>query len=374
MPARPTVVVDHGGDPPDDHREPASGSRPMTDTAGAATTLQRPAATVSPSAERARRRATVAVFAERIGRAVLVVLIVTMAVVLLLALTPGSAAEAILGENATPERVAALNAQLGFDRPLWLQYATWLGDAVRGNLGVSTINGEPVMDAILSRLPVTLEIAVLAMLIALVVSIALAVVSAATEGSTLDRAISGLSSVLLSVPAFVAGPVLIYALAVQVGLFPVSGWRHIDAGLVRNLQGALLPALAVSLTEIASFHRLLRADLIGTLREDYIAAAHAKGLSRTYVMFRHALRPSAFSLVTVAGVNLGRLIGGTVVVEVLFGLPGLGQLVASAITQRDLITVQGVVVFVAVVYVVVNTLVDLSYGLLDPRVRKAGRS
>lgn len=324
--------------------------------------------TIAP--ERVRWR----VIRERVGRALLVVLIVTAAVVVLLALTPGSAAEAILGENATPEAVAALNAELGYDRPLWVQYFSWLGTAVQGDLGVSPINGEPVLDAILARLPVTLEIAVLGLLIGLVVAILLAVVSSVTEGSALDRAISGVSSVLLSVPAFVAGPVLIYLLAVQAGVFPVSGWQHIDDGLGPNLQSAFLPALAIALTEIAAFHRLLRADLIGTLGEDFIAAARAKGLSRSYVMFRHALRPSSFSLITVAGVNLGRLIGGTVVVEVLFGLPGLGQLVATSIQQRDAITVQGIVVFIAVVYVGVNTLVDLSYGFLDPRVRKVGRT
>ncbi|MBB3665621.1 peptide/nickel transport system permease protein [Prauserella sediminis] len=326
------------------------------------------------SGRRVRRRATWGMVGERVGRAVLVVLIATGAVVVLLALTPGTAAEAILGENATPEAVAALNAELGYDRPLWEQYFSWLGNAVTGDLGVSPINGEPVTDAILARLPVTLEIAVLGLLIGLVVSVFLAIVSATTEGSALDRAISGLSSVLLSVPAFVAGPVLIYLLAVQTGAFPVSGWNHIEDGLGPNLASAFLPALAIALNEIAAFHRLLRADLIGTLREDFIAAARAKGMSRGYVMFRHALRPSSFSLITVMGINLGRLIGGTVVVEVLFGLPGLGQLVATAITERDAITVQGIVVFIAVVYVAVNTLVDLSYGFLDPRVRKAGRS
>jgi len=207
-----------------------------------------------------------------------------------------------------------------------------------------------------------------------VVSILLAVVTAATEGSLLDRAISAVSSAFLAVPAFIAGPLLIYVLALQLGWFPVSGWGHVGDGPAANLRSALLPAIAISLTEIAAFQRLLRTDLVGTLREDFVASARAKGMSRTYVMFRHALRPSSFSLITLAGISLGRLIGGTVVVEVLFGLPGLGQLVASSITLRDVITVQGVVVFVATAYVVINTLVDLSYGLLDPRVRKAARA
>jgi len=319
-------------------------------------------------------RSLVRLMGQRIGHSVLVVIVVSMAAVMLLSLAPGSVSEVILGENATPEAVAELNAELGLDQPLWRQYLDWLGAAVRGDLGTSPVTGQDVTQAIMDRLPVTLELAVLALTISLVVSILLAVVAAATEGSLLDRAISAVSSAFLAVPAFIAGPLLIYVLALQLGWFPVSGWGHVGDGPAANLRSALLPAIAISLTEIAAFQRLLRTDLVGTLREDFVASARAKGMSRTYVMFRHALRPSSFSLITLAGISLGRLIGGTVVVEVLFGLPGLGQLVASSITLRDVITVQGVVVFVATAYVVINTLVDLSYGLLDPRVRKAARA
>lgn len=308
---------------------------------------------------------------QRVGYSVLVIFFVSVAAVALLSLAPGTVASVILGENATPEATAALNAKLGLDQPLWHQYTDWVGAAVQGDLGTSPITNQSVTSTILDRLPVTLELAALSLTLALVISILLAVVSAALQGTWVDRVISAISSALLAIPAFIAGPVLIYFLAVQLGWFPVSGWSHIQDGLGANLKTALLPALAISLTEIAAFHRLLRADLVGTLREDYVAAARAKGMPRAYVMFRHALRPSSFSLVTVAGISLGRLIGGTVVVEILFGLPGLGQLVASSITLRDVITVQGVVVFVAVTYVVINALVDLSYGLLDPRVRKA---
>ncbi|MET7335390.1 ABC transporter permease [Nonomuraea sp. NPDC005650] len=309
----------------------------------------------------------------RVGRALLVIFLVTVAAVALLGVAPGSVATVILGENATPEAVAELNARLGLDQPLWRQYTDWIGAVAHGDFGTSPITGVGVTEAILDRMPVTLQIAVMALAIALVLSILLAVVSAATQGSLLDRGISALSSAFLSIPAFVAGPVLIYFLALQVDSFPVSGWSHIEDGLWESIRSAMLPAIAIALTEIAAFHRILRADLIGTLSEDYVEAARAKGMSRAYVLFRHALRPSSFSLVTVAGINLGRLIGGTVVVETLFGLPGLGQLVASSITLRDVITVQGIVAFVAIVYVGVNMLVDVSYGLLDPRVRKAVR-
>ncbi|WP_020109617.1 ABC transporter permease [Nocardia sp. 348MFTsu5.1] len=308
--------------------------------------------------------------ATRLGRSIAVVLLVTMAVVALLSLAPGSASEVILGENATPEAIAEMDAELGLDQPVWSQYLDWLKNAVTGDLGTSPLTNQPVTEAIAERLPVTLELAALGLIIALVVAIVMGVLSAVRPGSALDRGINALSAVFLSVPAFIAGPILIYFFAIQLQIFPVLGWSDLSEGLGPNLQSALLPAIAIALTEIASFHRLLRTDLIGTLGEDYIAAARAKGMSGTYVMFRHAFRPSSFSLITLAGMNLGRLIGGTVIVETLFGLPGLGQLIAASITTRDLIMVQGIVVFIAVVYVAINTIVDLSYGLIDPRIRK----
>ncbi|MEV0904349.1 ABC transporter permease [Streptomyces hokutonensis] len=310
--------------------------------------------------------------ARRVLRSLVVIILVTMASVALLSLAPGSAASVILGENATPAAVARLNARLGMDQPLWHQYTDWLGHALRGDLGTSPVTNESVLHAVLSRLSVTLELAAMALTLSLVVAVLLAVVSAAREGSWVDRALTAFSSVLLSVPAFIAGPLLSYFLSLKLGWFPVSGWARIGAdGLAANLRCALLPAVSIALTEIATFHRALRADLVSTLREDFIAAARAKGMSPAYVMFRHALRPSSFSLITLAGINLGRLIGGTVVVEILFSLPGLGQLVVSSIVSRDLVSVQGIVVFVVVVYVLVNTLVDIGYHWLDPRVRKA---
>jgi peptide/nickel transport system permease protein len=310
---------------------------------------------------------------ERVGHSLLVVLLVSIAAVALLSLAPGSVATVILGENATPAAVSALNARLGLSEPLWQQYGHWARHALTGDLGTSPLTGQGVTQAILDRLPVTLELALLALVLSLTVALLLAVISAATPGRWPDRLIGAISSAFLAVPAFIAGPVLIYLLALKAGWFPVSGWAHLSDGLGPNLRSAALPVLAVSLTEIAAFQRLLRTDLLGTLREDYVVAARAKGMRRGYVMFRHALRPSSFSLVTLAGISLGRLIGGTVVVEILFGLPGLGQLVSASIISRDLITVQGVVVFVAVAYVLVNTLVDISYGFLDPRVRRAVR-
>jgi peptide/nickel transport system permease protein len=327
----------------------------------------------SRSTERGRLRRRWLSIGERVIRAVLVIVLVTLGTVGLLRLAPGSVAQVILGEQGTPETIKALNHKLGVDKPFWSQYVDWVKNALHGDLGTSPFTQVKVTTAIFDRLPVTLEIAALALAIALVISLILGTLAAAYEGSAFDRMVNAISSVFLAFPAFVAGPVLIYLLAVKAGAFPVSGWTHFGDDPANNLKGAFLPALAVSLTQIAVFTRLLRSDMVGTLREDYIAAAQAKGMPRAYVIVRHALRPSSFSLITVAGLSFGQLLGGTVVVETLFGLPGLGQLVSAAITTRDVPTVQGVVTFVAVAFVLINMLIDISYGLLDPRVRKTGR-
>lgn len=320
-----------------------------------------------------RRSPMLRTILQRLGRAVVVVLIVTFFVTALLRMAPGSVAHVILGDGATQDQVDALNTELGLDQPLIIQYLTWLGNAVRGDLGFSPLTGQSVSEAIVDRLPVTLQLAGMGLGIALIVAILLAIVAASRPNSGTDRTISAFTMVCLSIPAFVAGPILIYFFAIQLGVLPALGWRHFDVDPMANLRHAVLPAIAIALTEIAALQRLLRSDLIDTLGEDYIAAARTKGLSGSYVMLRHALRPSSFSMITVAGISLGRLIGGTVVVEILFGLPGLGQLVALSITSRDVVMVQGIVVFIAVVYVGVNTLVDIGYGFLDPRVRRAGK-
>ena len=307
----------------------------------------------------------------KLARGVLVVLLVTFLVVFLMSLSPGSVAAVILGENATPEAIAALESEMGLDRNVFIQWFSWLGDAVTGDLGTSPVTFQDVTTAIVERLPVTLEIAVLALLISLAISVPLATIAARRPDTAVDRGINGLTSVFLSIPAFVAAPVLVYLVAVQLQIFPVTGWVPLADGLGANLRTAFLPALCVALIEVAAFQRILRADLGTTLREDYVEAARAKGMSSRYVLWRHAFRPSSFSLLTVAGISLGRLIGGTIIVEAFFSLPGLGQLAAIAVNSRDIITVQGVVAFVAMAYVLLNTLVDVGYGILDPRVRTA---
>jgi peptide/nickel transport system permease protein len=307
----------------------------------------------------------------RLARGALVMLLVSFIVMGLMALTPGSAASAILGDAATPESVDALNQKLGVDRPFIVQWLSWLGGAVRGDFGTSPISNLDVLQSILDRLPVTIEIAILGQLLALLIAVPLAILAARREDGAVDRMANSFTSVLLSIPAFVAAPILVLIFAIHLNWFPVVGWVPLTENPVENLRSAFLPAVCVALIEVSVLQRVFRAELGTTLKEDFVASARAKGMPGHYVMVRHALRPSSFSLLTVATIGFGRLLGGTVIVESFFSLPGIGQFVSTAVNTRDLITVQGTVVFVAIVYVTLNALVDVAYGAMDPRIRLA---
>ena len=301
-----------------------------------------------------------------------VLLLVTFGSMLLVDLTPGDPAATILGESATPEQIAALRQQLGLDRPLLVRYGEWLANISHGDFGRSIRSQQPVLDAIVERVPVTLELAILALIMAFAVVIPLALYTAYRAGGRTDRTANVVTSGLVSMPPFLTALLLVFLFALTLRAFPATGWvRFVDDPL-GNLRSAFLPALALALTEIAVLTRVLRSDLIATLQEDYILSAKAKGLPTRYVLLRHALRPSSFSLVTLAGLSLGRLIGGAVIVETLFALPGIGQLLVNATLAKDAVVVQGVVIFVALVYVALNVLTDLFYTILDPRTRVTG--
>jgi peptide/nickel transport system permease protein len=206
---------------------------------------------------------------------------------------------------------------------------------------------------------------------ALAISVPLAMISAYRAGGRLDRMISAGTFGILSVPSFLAGLLIIMVFANQLGWFPRAEWSRLSEGIGQNLYHAFLPALTIALAETAMFTRILRNDLIGTLNEDYILAAKAKGMGTMHILFSDALRPSSFSLVTLMGISLGRLIGSTIIVEYLFALPGMGSLIIGAADNGDFVMVQGAVLVIAVIYVVVNALIDISYGYLDPRIRRA---
>ena len=286
-------------------------------------------------------------------------------------LLKGDPAVLILGPEGAqdPEAVAAVREDLRLDDPLPSRYISWVGDAVTGDLGRSYRTGQSVTEAIGERLPVTLEIGVLAIVIALAASIPLGTLSAFRAGGAADRVITGTSFGLLAVPNFMMAILLIWILAETLGWLPATGWVRLTDDPLENLRTAIMPALALAIGECAVYTRLLRADMITTLQQDSITMARAKGIPTRRILFRHALRPSSFSLMTVVGLQVGAIIGGAVIVEQLFALPGIGRLLVDSILQRDLIMVQGVALVIAVSFVVINFVVDLLYTALDPRIR-----
>lgn len=301
---------------------------------------------------------------------VLTLLVVSFLTFMLTSLLPGDIEVQMLGaENVTPESRAAVREELRLDDPLPVRYGAWLGDAVTGDLGRSYRTGQEVTDAISERVPVTLEIGLLAVVIALAVAIPLGTWSAYKAGSAADRAVTGATFGLLAVPNFMLAILLILVFAETLGWLPAADWVRLTDNPFQNLRGALLPALSLAMGELAVFTRLLRSDMITTLQQDSITMARAKGISPARILFRHALRPSSFSLMTVVGVQLGAIISGSVIVETLFAVPGVGRLLVDSIFQRDLVIVQGVALVVATSFVLINTLVDVLYSLLDPRIR-----
>jgi peptide/nickel transport system permease protein len=308
-----------------------------------------------------------------IGRRLLyllpVLLAVTLLTFLIASLLPGDLASTMLGDQATPEKVEALRAQMGLDLPIWQRYGIWLWDVLHGNLGRSFRTGETVWNAVTARLPVSLELMAITVVLALVIAIPLAILCAVKSGTAVDRFFTGLAFGKLSLPSFMVAILLIYLFAVELNWLPATGWVPFAEDPVGNLRSFILPAVTLAFAEWPVLMRVLRSDMIATLQEDYIAMAKAKGLRPARILLVHALKPSSLTLVTVAGINIGRLIGGALIVETIFALPGIGRLLVGAIYARDFIILQGVVLFVAAGFVIVNFIVDMLYAVLDPRIR-----
>lgn len=300
----------------------------------------------------------------------LLLLLVSLAVFFMLELIPGSPVDAILPADATPEQIAAAREEFGLNDPIFQRYLNWLGGILHGDFGRSFQTGLSVSDSIRERAPVSLELAVLAMLVALAISLPLGVWSAYRPGGIVDKVGTFVTSATLATPAFVLGIVLVYVFGVRLGWLPILGWTPFAEDPVEHFRMLVLPVLTLAAGECVLFTRLLKGDMMATLQQDHVLSARARGLPTSSILTRHSLRQSSFSLVTVSGVVIGRLIGGTVLVEAIFSLPGMGTMVITAIQARDYIVVQAMVLLSAVVYLTMNTLVDLSYPLLDPRVRR----
>ena len=307
--------------------------------------------------------------ARRLLYLVPVLLAVSMLTFVIASLLPGDLAYTILGDQATPEKVEALRHDMGLDQPIALRYLGWLGHVMQGDLGRSFRTGQTVLQAVAERLPVSLELMVLAEIGGLLIGVPLAIICAAKSGGAFDRFMTGTAFGMLSVPTFLSAILLIYLFAVQLGWLPATGYVPLTEDPVGNLRFFVLPALTLALAEWPGIMRVLRSDMIAALQEDYIALARAKGLKPSRILFVHALKPSSLTLVTITGINIGRLIGGALITETIFALPGIGRLLVSAIATRDLIILQGVVLLVACGFVIMNFIVDLLYAVLDPRIR-----
>jgi peptide/nickel transport system permease protein len=299
-----------------------------------------------------------------------VLLAVSFLSFLMLNVLPSCVECQLLGSDSVdPEAVQQVRDELRLDDPLPLRYVAWLGDALQGDLGRSYFTQQEVTEAIVERFPVTLEVMVVSMVMALAVSIPLGMVTAYRAGGLLDRAVTGLTFGMLAVPSFMMALLFIYLFAVELGWFPATGWTRLTEDPVENLRSVFMPALSLAAVNVAVFTRLLRTDMIATLQEDHVLLARAKGLPTSRILLRHALRPSSFSLLTVSALTVGNLLGGAVIVEQLFALPGIGRLLFDSILQRDLMMMQGVVLVVTAGFVVINVAVDVLYAVLDPRLR-----
>ncbi len=289
----------------------------------------------------------------------------------LLALIPGDPATVMLGAEASRQSIAALHKDLGLDRPVPVRFAIWLRDALRGNLGYSIFAHRPVSAMIGERLSTTLTLCLFALVVAVAIGVPSGVLGAVRQDSAADQVVRLFQLLGLSVPDFWLGILLLLVFSVELRLVPLVGYKTITESAGTALRFLALPALALGLVQAANLARMTRAYMLEVLRHDYVRTARAKGLAGRRVIYRHALRNALPPVVTVLGIQAGALLSGVVVVETVFGLPGVGQLVITAILTRDYPLIQGVMLYTAVIYALANLAVDLSYGLMDPRVREA---
>lgn len=324
------------------------------------------------------------VLARKFVQLIVVLFVVTFLSFLLVSLLPGKPQDVLLPfssstgnaqtEKAVSQQRQAIVHDLGLDRPIPAQYGHWVNGIVHGNFGYFyRVSGkDPVSTQLSSALPVSVQLMVYAQILALLIAIPLGVYTAYRAGKPDDRITSGIAYGALALPNFVVALVLSYYVGVKLGWLPPNGYVHPSDNLVEHVKSMVLPTVSLALAQIAVYMRLLRSDMIQTLQEDFVLVAKAKGLRSGRVLWRHALRPSSLTLLTIAGLNVGTLIGGAVVLEVIFNLPGMGLFLFKAISTRQYVALQSGIVVIAAGYVIANFLVDLLYNVLDPRIRSVG--
>ena len=307
--------------------------------------------------------------ARRILSTVPVLVIVALIVFLMLRLAPGDPAAAIVGDSGTSENIAKVREQLGLNESLPVQFLHWSGRLLQGNLGESYFMKKTVVELIGQRIEPTVSLAAVTLVVTILVAVPLGVVAAWRHGGWLDRMLMGFSVMGFSIPAFVIGYVLIWIFALHLQWLPVQGYQRLSQGPLPWIKHLILPSITLSIIYVALIARVTRAAVAEAMTEDYIRTARAKGISEKRVLMRHALANAAIPIVTVIGIGIALLIGGVVVTETVFAIPGLGQLTVDAVLSRDFPLIQGITLFFSVVYVLVNLLIDLSYLVFDPRIR-----
>jgi peptide/nickel transport system permease protein len=307
--------------------------------------------------------------AQRFLAIIPVLLVVAVVVFLILRLTPGDPAAVIAGNNATNEDIERIRAQLGLNQPIISQFFIWFGNVLKGDLGYSFYLNKPVSELLLQRIEPTLSLASGTMFLALTIAIPLGTIAAWRMGGWLDRILSAFSVLGFSVPVFVIGYLMIYFFALRLDWFPVQGYSRFNQGFGKWLIQIVLPCFTLSFIYVAIIARVTRAAVSETLTEDYIRTARAKGLRESTIIIRHALANAAVPIATVVGLGVALLIGGVVVTETVYAIPGLGSLTVDAVLNRDFPVIQGVVLLFSVAYVLINLIVDLSYLVFDPRIR-----
>jgi len=298
-----------------------------------------------------------------------VMVLVAVIVFLLVHLAPGDPASVIAGDNATSDQIAAIRAALGLDQPLWRQFLIWVGHILEGDLGTSLFWNTPVAELILQRAEPTISLAATTLLLAVLIAIALGVLAAWKAGSGLDRTVMAVAVTGFSMPVFVVGYLLVFVFAIELRWLPVQGYRPISEGFWPWFERLILPSVALGLAYVALIARITRTAMLEVLAEDYIRTAEAKGVATRPVLLKHALKNAAVPIVTIVGIGVALLIGGVVITETVFNIPGIGRLVVDAIARRDYPIIQGVILVFSGIYVLVNLAVDISYTFFDPRVR-----
>jgi ABC-type dipeptide/oligopeptide/nickel transport system permease component len=311
--------------------------------------------------------------AGRLLQAIPVVVLSSIVIFGMLRLVPGDAAEVMAGSNATPEAIEAVRVANGLDQPLPAQYALWLAKVVRGDLGVSFFTKRPVVELLTQRIPATLELAFTALLLTILISIPAGVLAAVNQRKPIDWFISAASGTIIAVPGFWLGLLAIILFALVLGWLPPGGRGDFSRDPIAAAKFLLLPALTLALPPSAGLLRLVRTSVLETLHEDYVRTGRAKGLGDAPLLWRHVLRNALVPVITIVGLQFGALLGGAVVTEAVFSWPGVGSLIRDALAGRDYVVVQSCLLLLVLLFIVVNLVTDLAYGVLDPRIRLTGR-